>query len=140
MQKKLNVRDYNNKQRLLFPASIGDFLPDDHIVHVVDEIVENLDLSSFYDRIPSVGNPSYHPRMMIKVLFYAYMTGTYSSRNIEQKLHTDIGFIYLSGMHKPDFKTISEFRRRFYRELRGMFSQILLTCHRLGMTRLGDFN
>jgi transposase len=55
MQKKLNVREYNNKQMLLFPASIGDFLPDDHIVHVVDEIVENLDLSSFYDRIPSVG-------------------------------------------------------------------------------------
>ncbi len=110
MQKKLNVRDYNNKQMLLFPASIGDFLPDDHIVHVVDEIVENLDLSSFYDKIPSVGNPSYHPRMMIKVLFYAYMTGTYSSRKIEQRLHTDIGFIYLSGMQKPDFKTISEFR------------------------------
>jgi transposase len=140
MQKKLNVREYNNKQMLLFPASIGDFLPDDHIVHVVDEIVENLDLSSFYDRIPSVGNPSYHPRMMIKVLFYAYMTGTYSSRKIEQRLHTDIGFIYLSGMQKPDFKTISEFRRRFHKELRGIFSQILLTCHRLGMTRLGEIS
>ncbi len=69
MQKKLNVRKYNNKQMLLFPASIGDFPLDDHIGHVVDEIVEQLDLSSFYDKIPFVGNPSYHPRMMVKVLY-----------------------------------------------------------------------
>src|SRR4030042_679884 len=136
----LNVKPYTNKQLLLFPASIGDYLPEDDLAHVVDEAVEEIDLNPYYQKIPSVGNPSYHPALMIKLWFYGYATGTYSSRKIEEKLHKDIAFIYLASMQKPDFKAISEFRRKNIYELKDSFVDILQICHRLGLTRLGEIS
>ena len=120
----MNVKPYNNKEQLLFPASIGDYIPKDHLSHVVDETVEMIDLESYYQKISSVGNPSYHPALMIKIWFYGYATKTYSSRKIEEKLHTDVAFIYLAGMQAPDFKTISEFRRHHLKELKSSFVDI----------------
>jgi len=140
MSSILNVRHYNNKETLLFPPSISDFLPKDDLAHVVDEAVEEIDLTPYCKKLPQVGNPSYHPAMMIKLWFYGYATQTYSSRKIENKLSKDIAFIYLSGMQKPDFKTISEFRRKNIKELRNSFVEILQICHRLGMTKLGEIS
>ena len=71
----LNVRDYNNKDKLLFPASIGDYLLKDHLAWFIYDVVEQLDLNRLYKKVPSVGNPSYHPKMMLKVLFYGYAVG-----------------------------------------------------------------
>jgi len=140
MSINLNVRPYNNKEQLLFPESIGDYLPKDHLAHVVDEAVDEIDLTPYYNKIPGVGNPSYHPALMIKIWFYGYCVKTYSSRKIEEKLHTDVAFIYLSGMQKPDFKAISEFRRKHIKELKDSFVDVLRICHRLGMTELGNIS
>lgn len=140
MPKNLNVRPYNNKELLLFPASVGDYLLKDDLAHVVDEAVNEIDLGPYYDKISDVGNPSYHPALMIKVWFYGYATKTCSSRKIEEKLYKDVAFIYLAGMQKPDFKAISEFRRKNLSELRNSFVDILQICHRLGMTRLGEIS
>ena len=85
----LNVREYDNKQLLLFPPSIGDYLPDNDLAHVVDEAIDTIDLTHYYDKISNVGNPPYHPSLMIKIWFYGYATKTYSSRKIEEKLHKD---------------------------------------------------
>lgn len=136
----LNVRPYNNKELLLFPAAIGDFLPDDDLAHVVDEAVEQIDLTLYYRKISSVGNSSYHPAIMLKIWFYGYATKTYSSRKIEEKLYKDIAFIYLAGMQKPDFKTISEFRRKNLSELKNSFVALLQICQRLGLTKLGEIS
>jgi len=84
MSSILNVRHYNNKETLLFPPSISDFLPKDDLAHVVDEAVEEIDLTPYCKKLPQVGNPSYHPAMMIKLWFYGYATQTYSSRKIEK--------------------------------------------------------
>lgn len=138
MSMDLNVRSYDNKQSLLFPASIGDYLPPNHFAHVVDEIVDSLDLTSIYEKIPMIGNPSYHPALMTKIWFYGYATQTFSSRKIEENLHTDVAFIYLAGMQKPDFKTIAEFRKKHLEELSGLFVEILRICHQMGMTQLGE--
>ncbi len=138
MSKNLNVRPYNNKELLLFPASIGDYLSKDDLAHVVDEAVDEIDLGPYYDKISDVGNPPYHPALMVKIWFYGYATKTYSSRKIEEKLHKDVAFIYLAGMQKPDFKAISEFRRKNLSELRNSFVDILQIGHRLGMIRLGE--
>ncbi|MDI6642014.1 MAG: transposase, partial [Elusimicrobiota bacterium] len=124
MSINLNVRPYNNKELLLFPASVGDYLPSDHLAHVVDEAVDEINLEPYYKKISAVGNPPYHPAVMIKIWFYGYATKTYSSRKIEEKLHTDVAFIYLAGMQKPDFKAISEFRRKNLSELRDSFVDI----------------
>jgi len=136
----INVKPYSNKQLLLFPASIGDYLREDDLAHVVDEAVEEIDIAPYYRKISSVGNPSYHPALMLKIWFYGYATKTYSSRKIEEKLHKDVAFIYLAGMQKPDFKAISEFRRKNLSELKNSFIDILQICHRLGLTGLGEIS
>ena len=135
--KKANVRSYDNKQQLLFPPLIGDLLPEDHLAHVVDDAVEAIDLGIFYEKIPEVGNMSYDPALMIKVWFYGYATGVCSSRRIEAALYTDVAFMYLAGMQKPDFKILSEFRRENIKELKGIFIGILKIYHELGITKLG---
>ena len=132
----LNVRNYNSKDKLLFPAAIGDYLSEGHLAWAIDDIVENLDLSCLYKRIPSVGNPSYHPKMMLKILFYGYATSNFSSRKIAKGTETDVAFIFLSGMQKPDFRTISDFRKNNAEELPKLFVQIVRLCKKLGLVGL----
>jgi len=136
----LNVREYNNKDTLLFPARIGDYLPNDHLAWMIDEVVEQLDLRCLYDKMSSVGNPSYHPKMMLKVLFYGYAVSAFSSRKIAKGLESDVAFIFLSGMQKPDFRTISDFRKNNADELPKLFIQIVRLCHKLGLVGLGHIS
>ena len=139
-EKMLNIRPYTNKELLLFPASLGDFLPQDDFVHVVDEAVETMDLTPYYGKISPVGNPAYDPALMIKILFYGYATKSYSSRNIDDKLHKDVAFIFLAGMQKPDFRTISDFRKDNLALLKSSFVEIVQICHRLGLTKFGEIS
>lgn len=136
----LNIRPYNNKELLLFPPSVGDYLSSDHLAHVVDEAVEQIDLTPYYRKISPVGNPSYDPALEIKIWFYGYCVKTYISRKIEERLGTDVAFIYLAGMQKPDFRTISDFRKNNLSELKNSFVEILRICHRLGLTKLGEIS
>ncbi|MBI5049793.1 MAG: IS1182 family transposase, partial [Nitrospirae bacterium] len=136
----LNVRSYNSKDNLLFPAAIGDYLPEDHLAWTIDDVIESLDLRCLYKKIPSVGNPSYHPKMMLKILFYGYATSNFSSRKIAKGLETDVAFIFLSGMQKPDFRTISDFRKNNAEELPELFLQIVRLCKKLGLIGLGHIS
>jgi len=136
----LNVRNYNNKETLLFPASIGDYLSKDHLAWIIDDIVEGLDLNCLYRKISAVGNPPYHPKMMLKILFYGYAASTFSSRKIAKGAETDVAFIFLSGMQKPDFRTISDFRKNNLEELSSLFAQIVILCKKLGLVELGHIS
>lgn len=135
---ELNVRPYNNKGGLLFPAYLVEFLPEGHPAYLIDEVVNGLDLSALYRKVSPVGNPSYHPLLMVKVLFYAYAVGLYSSRKIARALETDVAFMFLAGWERPDFRTISDFRKNNLTELRGIFKQVVVICYRLGMVELGN--
>lgn len=134
--KKPNVKPYDNRQSLVFPPSIRDFLPEGHRAAVMEDIVESLDLSEFYAKIPPVGNPSYDPLMMVKILTYAYMQGIRSSRRIARLLETDVAFIYLAGMQKPDFRTLCHFRRDNSEQLKGLMQNVVRLCSDLGMIGL----
>jgi len=136
----LNIRPYNNKELLLFPPSIGDYLAKDDLAHVVDEAVETIELTPYYKKISSVGNPAFDPALMLKVVFYGYCVKTHSSRKIQDRIHKDVAFIYLAGMQKPDFRTISDFRKNNLKELKNSFVEIVRICHRLGMTELGNIS
>jgi transposase len=136
----LNTRNYNNKELLLFPACVGDYLPKDHLAWIIDDVVEHLDLNCLYKKVPSVGNPSYHPKMMLKILFYGYAASTFSSRKIAKALETDVAFIFLSGMQKPDFRTISDFRKNNLEEISNLFVQIVILCKKLGLVGLGHIS
>jgi len=133
----MNTYPYSQKQQLLFPPNIKDKLADDHLAVIINDIVESLDLSSFYQKVPLEGRPSYHPGMMLKVLIYAYATGTFSSRKIARVLHESIPYIYLSGWQTPDFRTISEFRKNNLEEFKALFKQVVELCIRLNMVKLG---
>lgn len=108
-------RPYEPEQMLLLPPSVREWLPTGHLAHFISELVEtSLDLSSItkvYER-EERGYPPYHPVMMTKVLLYAYCVGMPSSRKIAKRVVEDVAFRMLAANNTPDFRTISDFRKR----------------------------
>ncbi|MFB2763397.1 transposase, partial [Marinobacter shengliensis] len=92
-------RPYSPDQELLLPPSLNEWLPDGHLAYFVSDVVEELDLSAFYARYEGNGrrNSPFDPRMMLKVLIYAYTTGVFSSRKIARKLEEDVAFRVLAA-------------------------------------------
>ena len=135
-----NLRPYCQQQSLLFPANLLDFIKDDDLCMVVDDVVNNLDLSCLYANIASEGNMAYHPRMMLKVLFYAYTSGIFSSRKIAKALGENIAFIYLAAWQRPDFRTVNNFRKNNLDQIEDLFVQIVHLCQQLKMVKLGHIS
>ena len=132
-------RPYDPDQQLLLPAALQEWLPDDHLAYFISDVVDQLDMSEItarYER-ESRGGPPYHPRMMVKVLFFGYCVGVASSRRIAQRLHEDIAFRVLAANNTPDFRTISDFRKDNLAALSGLFLQVLALCQRSGLVKLG---
>ena len=135
-----NLRPYCQQQSLLFPANLLYFIKDDDLCMVVDDVVNNLDLSCLYVNIASEGNMAYHPKMMLKILFYAYASGIFSSRNIAKALGENIAFIYLAAWQRPDFRTINNFRKNNLKQIEDLFVQIVHLCQQLKMVKLGHIS
>ena len=121
----------------LLPPSIADMIPKDHLVRVINSILEQMDLNLIYRSYREEGQPAYHPKMLIKIILYGYSTGVRSSRKLAEKNRSDIYFMYLSGNQQPDFRTISDFRLNKREYLEECFNQILELCRRLGLLSLG---
>ena len=83
------------------------------------------------------GYPPYHPGMMVALLLYAYSRGVYSSRQIARGCEERLDFQAVTALNRPDFRTISEFRRRHLDALAGLFVQVLALCRRAGLAGLG---
>ena len=132
-----NVRPYNQNQMALFPPSVQSLIESDDLCMVVNDVVKTLDLSCLYQKVSTEGNPAYHPAMMLKIYFYAYAKGIFSSRKITQALKENIAFIFLAAWQKPDFRTVSDFRKNNLKELGLLFTQIVHLCKQLGMVKLG---
>ena len=131
-------RPYDPDQMLLMPPSLADWVPEDHLARFVRDVVETLDVSAVEDVYTEErGYPPYDPRMMVTVLLYAYCTGTYSSRKIAAKLIDSVAFRFLAAGNQPDFRTISEFRRRHGAALAALFTQGLRLCRQAGLVKLG---
>jgi len=130
-------KTYNQGQEVLFPESLDQYIPSDHPVRLVSEVVDQLDISAILASYKGGGTSSFHPRMMIKVLFYAYLDNTFSSRKIEKALRGNIYFMWLSGKQFPDFRTINYFRsHRLKDHIQTLFSKIVLLLGELGMIDL----
>jgi transposase len=131
-------RPFDRDQMLLMPPSLHEWVPEDHLARFVGDLVETLNLQAIEDTYTEErGYPPYHPRMMVAVLLYAYCTGTYASRRIETKLVDSVAFRFLAAGNTPDFRTISEFRRRHGTALAGLFTQGLRLCRQAGLVKLG---
>jgi transposase len=130
-------KEYQPKQSFLLPPSLDDFIPEDHEVRIISEVVEQIDLSAIRDKYQGGGCPAYNPEMMMKILVYAYSQRVYSSRRIAKELKTDTAFMYLSAMQEPDFRTICNFRSEHAQEIPMIFVEVIRLCAQLGMVSLG---
>jgi transposase len=101
---------YTQAQPSLIPPSWDELIPAEHQVRVVNRAVEQIDLEPLLRQYKGGGTSSYHPRMMLKVLVYAYTQRIYSSRQIAKGLRENVNLMWLSGGNRPDFRTINAFR------------------------------
>jgi transposase len=132
-------RDWDVDQGWLLPASVHEFVPPGHLAHFVrDTVREGLDLSAIMEcyRVER-GQPPYHPGMMVALLLYGYSRGIYSSRRLAQACEERVDVMAVTGLNRPDFRTIAEFRRRHLAALSGLFVQVLKLCQAAGLVKLG---
>lgn len=130
---------YDPDQQYLLPPSLKDWLPSDHLVYFVSETVDQLDLSSFERayRQEGSGNVAYHPRLMVKLLVYAYSTGVFSSRGIARQIEENIAFRVLAAENRPSHRTIARFRQEHVERFGEIFVQIVQIARESGLTHLG---
>src|SRR5690606_3629130 len=110
----------------LFPENIYERIPQNHAVRLVNEVVDHLDIDHILGQYKGGGTTSFHPRMMIKILFYAYLSNIYSCRKIEKALQENIHFMWLSGNSLPDYRTINYFRgKRLKNHIQQLFADVV---------------
>src|SRR6266446_5277873 len=132
-------RTYLPEQDLLLPPRLRQWLPEDHLVYFVSDVVDQLDLSAMHTVYEKEkrGQPPYDPRLMTKLLVYGYCTGVFSSRRIQKRLREDIPFRVLAAGNEPDFRTISDFRKIHIATLENLFEQVLAMALECGAIQLG---
>src|SRR5713226_1918437 len=134
-----SYRAYLPEQDFLLPPSLREWLPENHQVYFVSDVVDNLNLSAL-DAVygdEQRGQPPYDPRMMTKVLVYGYCVGVFSSRRIERRLAEDVGFRVLAAGNAPNFRTIADFRKLHLATLAGLFEEVLKIALEAGALKLG---
>lgn len=134
---KLAIKSDNRKQNLLLPPSLDELVPENHMVRVVDAVIDRLDISDILSTYRGGGNSAFNPKMMLKVLVFAYLSNVYSSRRIEELLKRDICFMWLAGMKRPDFRTINYYRgKRLKDGFDAVFTQVVRLLHEEGFVSL----
>lgn len=132
---KLHTKSYNNK-RLFLTVNPNEDIAENDPVRVVDAIVEGLDLREFKKLYHEKGRCPYHPKMMLKIILYAYMNNIYSCRKMEMAVQRDIHYIWLAAQERPDFVTINRFRNHVKKEINNIFTQVVLVLADKGFITL----
>lgn len=133
-------KPYNMGQPSLLPPDLDEMIPEKHIVRVVNEAIEALDLEILYQRYQGGGTSSFHPKMMLKVLVYSYTQGVYSSRQIAKALRENIYYMWLSGGNRPDFRTINRFRGEVMKGIiQEIFAEVLMYLVEAGYVNLENY-
>jgi len=139
MKIKGNVRfkPLTSHQAVLFPERLEDRIPKDHAVRIVNSVVDKLNIDDILEGYKGGGTSSFHPRMMLKVLFYSYFNNIYSCRKIAKSLEENIHFMWLSGNSLPDYRTINEFRgKRLKDKVQKLFAELVKLMQELGYVSL----
>ena len=121
--KRSNVRfkEYAQNQIMLIPPSLDEMIESNHPVRIVSQVIDRIDIDPLIAKFKGGGTSSYHPRMLLKVLVYSYLSNIYSGRRMEAALKENIHFMWISGMNQPDHNTINRFRSE---RLKGMLRQV----------------
>ena len=132
-------RPWNIDQTLLLPPNVQDFVPKGHVSRFIVELVrESLDLKEITGSyVSGLGQPPFDPRMMVALLLHGYASGLYSSRRIAKACRERNDFVMIVALDPPDFRTISDFRKRHLKALGALFLQVLKLCETAGLVKLG---
>lgn len=143
MKKKSSApvfKEYTQGQVVLLPTDLEAQIPVKHLVRVVNAAIEKMDLSPLLAQYKGGGTSSYHPKMLLKVLVYAYTQQIYSSRKIAKALRENIYFMWLSGNQQPDFRTINRFRSEVVKQvIEEIFSLVLELLLEEGYIKLENY-
>lgn len=130
--------NYQN-QGMLLPPDLNDLISPTHPVRIVNEVIEKVDITSLLQQYKPGGTSSYHPRMLLKVLIYAYINNIYSSRKIEEAIGQNICYMWLAGMSRPDHNTINRFRgQRLQKTLQPIFTQVVVLLCEEGLLSVNE--
>jgi transposase len=137
---KITFKEYTMEQPMLLPPRLDELIPDGHIVRIVNDFIEAIDLTALIATYKGGGTSSYHPKMLLKVLVYAYTKKIYSSRMIAAALRENIHFMWLSGGNRPDFRTINRFRgERLAETIQEVFAKLVLYLASRGYIDLSHY-
>ena len=133
-------KQYQQQQVLLLPPSLDELISSKHLVRVVNQVVESMDISDLINLYEGGGTSAYHPRMLLKVLLYAYSVKIYTGRKMAKALTQDIHFMWLSGMSRPDFRTLNNFRSSKAKEvIEVLFKEMLEFLMAHGYIRMENY-
>src|SRR5674476_1429481 len=132
-----NFRTIDRQTGFLLPPSVDEWLPEKHLARFVVEVIDGMDLRAMSGVYRGSGSASYHPRMLLGILVYGYATGIFSSRKLERATYDSVAFRFIAANDHPDHDTIATFRRRFLKQIEGLFVQVLLLAREMGMLKLG---
>ena len=132
-----NFRTIDRETGFLLPPSVDEWLPEKHLARFIVDVIEGLDLRAMSGSYRGSGSASYHPRMLLGILVYGYATGVFSSRKLERATYHSVAFRFIAANDHPDHDTIAAFRRRFLKEIEGLFVQVLLLAREMGVLNMG---
>ena len=134
-----DFRRWKIDEAQLLPPSVQDYVPKDHLSRLIVSLVrESLDLSRITGSYRSgLGQPPFDPRMMTALLLHGYASGLYSSRRIAKAAVERADFMMIVAGDPPDFRTISDFRKRHLQGLASLFVQVLKLAEKAGLVKLG---
>ena len=124
----------------LFPPSVQDWLPENHLARFIVEVIDRLDLTELTRQYAGRGSAAHHPAVLLGLLIYGYSTGIPSSRKIERATYDSVAFRYIAANTHPDHDTLANFRRRFGAQLEQLFVQLLMLAREMGMLKMGKIS
>ena len=132
-----NFRPIDRDTGYLLPPSVAEWLPEQHLARFVVEVIDGLDLRVMNGSYRGSGSKSYHPALLLGLLVYGYATGVFSSRKIERATYDSVAFRFIAANEHPDLATIAAFRRRFIKDIEGLFVQVLSLAGEMGIPKIG---
>ena len=140
--RRKNYRPWDAEQGSQEPVSPRDALPEDDLVFFLLDLIPQLDLSPFHDHYAQElrGQPPFDVTMMVTLLVYAYCVGVCSSRKVAAACERNLAFRAIVGKDRPDFRTISDFRKIHLAALRPLFLEVLRVAGEMGMVKLGNLS
>src|SRR6201982_3244405 len=132
-----NFREVDRETGFLLPPSVDEWLPRQHLARFVVEVVESLDLRAMTGDYRGSGWASYHPALLLAILFYGYASGVFSSRKLERATYDSVALRFVAATQHPDHDNIAAFRRRFLKPIEALFVQVLQLAREIGVLKLG---